>query len=61
MAEMTLCTGPDVPYKNKLGQLKARGLMDTGLVLVNYRRICHGYLPETELEFALEIENDAKW
>lgn len=37
----------------KLGQLKARGLMDAGLVLVTDHGICHGYLPQAELEYAL--------
>lgn len=68
MDEITLYTGPDhrvrkQMLKDKLGQLKARGLMDAGLVLVNDRAICHGYLPEAELEFALgvvvELDKDA--
>ncbi|KAL1847107.1 hypothetical protein Daus18300_014047 [Diaporthe australafricana] len=40
----------------KLEQLKSRGLMDAGLVLVNGQGICHGYLPEVELEFALKLK-----
>ncbi|KAB5554366.1 chloride channel [Coniochaeta sp. 2T2.1] len=44
--------------KDKLGQLKARGLMDAGLVLVNERAICHGYLAEAELEFALGVVDE---
>ena len=68
MEEITLFTGPDYrirkqTLKDKLAQLKARGLMDAGLVLVNERVICHGYLPEAELEFALgvvdEVDADA--
>lgn len=43
----------------KLEQLKARGLMDAGLVLINETGLCHGYLPESELEYALECEEDA--
>ena len=59
MSEITLHTGPNFRVKRetlqqKLIQLKARGLMDAGLVLVNDHGICHGYLPEAELEFALE-------
>ncbi len=30
--------------------------MDAGLVVVNEQGICHGYIPEAELEFALEQE-----
>ncbi|KAB5525568.1 Cl channel CLC-3 [Coniochaeta sp. 2T2.1] len=63
MEEITLYTGPDYrirrqTLKDKLGQLKARGLMDAGLVLVNERAICHGYLPEAELEFALGVVDE---
>ena len=59
MFEITLHTGPDFRVKRhileqKLVQLKARGLMDAGLVLVNDHGLCHGYLPEAELEFALD-------
>jgi chloride channel 3/4/5 len=64
MKEITLHNGPDYivqrhTLRDKLGQLKARGLMDAGLVLVNDRRICFGYLPQPELEFALKIEDEA--
>ena len=60
MEEITLYTGPHYRVqksilREKLGKLKARGLMDAGLVLVNERCICHGYLPEAELDFALEL------
>ncbi|OIW23516.1 hypothetical protein CONLIGDRAFT_657732 [Coniochaeta ligniaria NRRL 30616] len=63
MEEITLYTGPDYrirkqTLRDKLGQLKARGLMDAGLVLVNERVICHGYLPEAELEFALGVVDE---
>jgi chloride channel 3/4/5 len=63
MEEITLFTGPDYrirkqTLRDKLGQLKARGLMDAGLVLVNERLICHGYLPEAELEFALGVVDE---
>ncbi|KAK3326753.1 putative chloride channel protein [Apodospora peruviana] len=59
MEEITLYTGPNyrvrkATLREKLSKLKARGLMDAGLVIVNERCICHGYLPEAELEFALE-------
>lgn len=63
MEEITVHTGPDgmvsrqVLHK-KLAQLKARGLMDAGLVLVNDQGICHGYLPEAELEYALTLEEE---
>lgn len=39
----------------KLAQLKGRGLMDAGLVLVNDKNICYGYLPEVELQYALTL------
>ncbi|RDW85819.1 hypothetical protein BP5796_04144 [Coleophoma crateriformis] len=38
----------------KLSQLKARGLMDAGLVLVDSNGMLHGYLAEGELEFVLQ-------
>ncbi|KAK3936471.1 chloride channel [Diplogelasinospora grovesii] len=65
MDEITLYTGPDyrVPVamlRDKLARLKARGLMDAGLVLVNEGGICHGYLPEAELEFALHLLHDER-
>ena len=37
----------------KLSQLKARGLMDAGLVLVNDSHMLHGYLAQGELDFAI--------
>lgn len=37
----------------KLHQLKARGLMDAGLVLVNSNGSLYGYLAEGELDFAI--------
>jgi len=40
----------------KLSQLKARGLMDAGLVLVNSKGMLHGYLAEGELDFAIKTE-----
>ncbi|KAM7184536.1 Cl channel CLC-3 [Naviculisporaceae sp. PSN 640] len=60
MDEISLFTGPDyrvrkTTLQEKLARLQARGLMDAGLVLVNERGICHGYLPEAELEFALAV------
>lgn len=61
MQEITVHMGPDgiisrqVLHK-KLAQLKARGLMDAGLVLVNDQGICHGYLPEAELQYALTLK-----
>ena len=63
MEEITVYTGPDYrirkqALRDKLAQLKARGLMDAGLVLVNERVICHGYLPEAELEFALGVVDE---
>jgi chloride channel 3/4/5 len=65
MDEITVQTGPHYrgsreTLRNKLSQLKARGLRDAGLVLVNDRGICHGYLPEAELGFALQAETDTE-
>jgi chloride channel 3/4/5 len=62
MDEITLFTGPDYrisrgTLREKLARLKQRGLIDAGLVLVNDRSICHGYLPEAELDFALGLED----
>ncbi|KAE9376978.1 hypothetical protein N431DRAFT_368483 [Stipitochalara longipes BDJ] len=37
----------------KLSQLKARGLMDAGLVLVDGNTMLHGYLAQGELDFAI--------
>lgn len=37
----------------KLSQLKARGLMDAGLVLVDGNAMLHGYLAQGELDFAI--------
>lgn len=58
MEEITLYTGPDYrarksTLRGKLAKLKSRGLLDAGLVLVNEKCICHGYIPQAELEFAL--------
>jgi chloride channel 3/4/5 len=60
MNEITLSTGPrhtieTTLLRHKLQQLKARGLMDAGLVLVNDSGVCQGYLPQAELEFALSL------
>ena len=40
--------------ETKLEQLRRRGLMDAGLVLVDQRHMLQGYLAEGELEFGLE-------
>ncbi|KAG8168512.1 hypothetical protein KVR01_001261 [Diaporthe batatas] len=65
MEEITVHMGPDgiisrQLLRRKLSQLKARGLMDAGLVLVNAQGICHGYLPEAELEYALTLKEYAE-
>ncbi|POS72600.1 hypothetical protein DHEL01_v209003 [Diaporthe helianthi] len=65
MEEITVHIGPDgivsrQVLRRKLAQLKARGLMDAGLVLVNAQGICHGYLPEAELEYALTLKEHAE-
>ncbi|KAN0117440.1 Chloride channel [Hyaloscypha variabilis] len=41
---------------SKLSQLKARGLMDAGLVLVDDNAMLHGYLAQGELDFAVHEE-----
>lgn len=61
MDDITVRLGPDgkvsrALLRTKLVKLKARGLIDAGLVLVNGNGICHGYLPEAELEFGLKLE-----
>jgi chloride channel 3/4/5 len=58
MREITLDVGPDYKVskallKTKLSQLKARGLMDAGLVLIDSNHMLHGYLAEGELDFAI--------
>ncbi|KAH6656021.1 voltage gated chloride channel, partial [Truncatella angustata] len=60
MEEITLHVGAEykisrTTIEGKLKQLKARGLMDAGLVLVTEKGTCHGYLPESELEFGLSL------
>ncbi|KAH8592467.1 chloride channel [Bisporella sp. PMI_857] len=58
MREITLDVGPEYKVSKqllatKLSQLKARGLMDAGLVLVDSHGMLHGYLAEGELDFAV--------
>ncbi|KAL0942922.1 voltage gated chloride channel [Colletotrichum truncatum] len=65
MEEITLNTGSEYRVRrdvlaDKLRKLKARGLMDAGLVLVNDSGLLFGYLPEVELEVALEAEDQAE-
>ena len=65
MREITLNIGPDHKVSKsvlatKLSQLKARGLMDAGLVLVNERGMLHGYLAEGELDFAIHEDGVLK-
>ena len=45
---------PQDDLREKLGQLRARGLMDAGLVLVTSDGLLLGYLSEVELEFGLD-------
>jgi len=61
MKEITVDVGPDCKVSKyllstKLSQLKARGLMDAGLVLVDSKGMLHGYLAEGELDFAIKTE-----
>lgn len=58
MREITLDVGPECKVSKhllatKLSQLKARGLMDAGLVLVDGNNMLHGYLAQGELEFSI--------
>ncbi|KAF8867233.1 hypothetical protein BDZ45DRAFT_667202 [Acephala macrosclerotiorum] len=58
MREITLDVGPECKVSKhllatKLFQLKARGLMDAGLVLVDTNNMLHGYLAQGELEFSI--------
>lgn len=53
MEEITLDFGSEYKVSkqvlaDKLSQLKARGLMDAGLVLVDKNRMLHGYLAQGE-------------
>ncbi len=64
MEAVTVLTGPNYRVapsilRAKLASLRARGLMDAGLVLVNERGICHGYLPEADLELVVQAIDEA--
>lgn len=61
MREITVDIGPEGTVSKqllstKLSQLKARGLMDAGLVLVDSKGMLHGYLAEAELDFVIHSE-----
>ncbi|TVY85129.1 H(+)/Cl(-) exchange transporter [Lachnellula suecica] len=61
MREITVDVGSECKVSkallaSKLGQLKSRGLMDAGLVLVDGQGMLHGYLAEGELDFAIHEE-----
>ena len=61
MREITVDVGPECKVSksllaSKLSQLKARGLMDAGLVLVDGNEMLHGYLAQGELDFAIHEE-----
>ena len=65
MREITVDVGPEFKVskallKTKLSQLKARGLMDAGLVLVDSNHRLHGYLAEGELDFAIHQDGVLK-
>lgn len=58
MREITVDVGPECKVSKallatKLSQLKGRGLMDAGLVLVDENGMLHGYLAEGELDFSI--------
>ena len=50
------CKVSKMLHATKLSQLKARGLMDAGLVLVDGNGMLHGYLAQAELDFAIHEE-----
>ncbi|SPO01486.1 probable Cl- channel CLC-3 and related proteins (CLC superfamily) [Cephalotrichum gorgonifer] len=59
MEEITVSVGPGSrvaisTLRKKLDCLRDRGLMDAGLVIVNERGICQGYIAEEDLELALQ-------
>jgi len=65
MREITVDMGPDHEVSKellatKLSQLKDRGLMDAGLVLVNEKHLLQGYLAEGELDFAINEDGVLK-
>ena len=65
MKEITVDVGPKCKVSKqllatKLSQLKSRGLMDAGLVLVDANGMLHGYLAEGELDFAIHEEGVLK-
>jgi chloride channel 3/4/5 len=58
MKEITVDVGPECKVSksllaSKLSQLKSRGLMDAGLVLVDGNNMLHGYLAQGELNFVI--------
>lgn len=64
MDQITVPTGPEYRVSRdvlakKLSQLKARGLMDAGLVFVNSEGLCYGYLGQAVLELALDARDHA--
>ncbi|KAF4785698.1 voltage gated chloride channel [Colletotrichum scovillei] len=65
MEEITLGVGSVYRVRRdvlaeKLRKLKARGLMDAGLVLVNDAGLLFGYLPEAEVEYAVLTGGEAE-
>ncbi|TVY50090.1 H(+)/Cl(-) exchange transporter [Lachnellula occidentalis] len=65
MREITVDVGSECKVSKsllstKLSQLKNRGLMDAGLVLVDGDGMLHGYLAEGELDFAIHEEGVLK-
>jgi len=54
------CKVPKQLLAIKLSQLKSRGLMDAGLVLVDGNGMLHGYLAEGELDFVIHEEGVLK-
>lgn len=67
MADIIVSTGSNYKIhaftlRQKLARLRARGLMDAGLIIVNARGICRGYIPGPELEHAMKlIDQSGGW
>ncbi|KAF5545447.1 CLC chloride channel [Fusarium phyllophilum] len=60
MDNAIVSVGPDYRIltsvlQHKLSHLQSKGLSDSGLVFVNDKRLCHGYISQSKLEQALQM------
>ncbi|KAH7006603.1 chloride channel [Fusarium venenatum] len=60
VGDVIASVGPDYRVaasilRSKLSQLQNKGLTDSGLVFINESGICHGYIPQTKLQSALQL------